>query len=123
MFEWNPKAFRREVRVRKLTHLAVADAVGVTREAVTQWMADRKPSIDNLKRLQELGFPVWRLFNTPPPMTEDELAIVDLWGRIPPHNREAFLAMARSLAGEERRKEDRLPDDLEDRRRFKRSGR
>ncbi len=120
MFEWDPAAFRREMKVRKLTHRELANRIGVTREAVTQWTKDRSPGIESLKKLEEAGLPVWRLFDTPPPLHPDEEAVIELWGRIPQSKREAFLDMARALARPDLRRKDDLPAHLDDRRRFKR---
>lgn len=119
MFEWNPAAFRRALKVRKLTHQALADMIGVTRPAVTQWTKDRSPNLESLKKLDEAGFPVWILFNMPPPITADEQEIIELWGRVSPYKREAFMDMARGLAGPDFRRKSALPENLNDRRRFR----
>ncbi len=120
MFEWNPGAFRRAMAEKKMTHKDLADRLGVDRVAVTQWAGKRSPSVESLQKLAAEGFSVWQLFNTPPPLTPDEETIIELWGRTPESNRATFMAMARTLAGPERRTSINPPENIADHRRFRR---
>lgn len=47
-------AISRAIRAKGLTQEEVAQALGVTRQAVTGWAAGKSPSLDNLKRLAEI---------------------------------------------------------------------